>query len=91
MTNREKFKEIFGKDIHWSSAISPQILALSSAYIDGIDCMEEWLNSEYKESLEQEPVLNKIKEIVAKWKVDGIDWDSIREIADIVDKAESEG
>ena len=47
MTNREKFKEIFNKDIHWSRALEPQILALKSAHIDGIDCMEEWLNSEY--------------------------------------------
>ena len=48
MTNREKFKEIFNKDIYWSRAIEPQILALKSAHIDGIDCMEEWLNSEYE-------------------------------------------
>lgn len=50
MTNREKFKDVFGKDIKWSNAIEPQILALKSAHIDGIDCMEEWLNAEYKES-----------------------------------------
>ncbi len=50
MTNREKFKDVFGKDIKWSSAIEPQILALKSAHIDRIDCMEEWLNAEYKES-----------------------------------------
>lgn len=47
MTNREKFREVFNKDIHWSKALYPQILALKSAHIDGIDCMEEWLNSEY--------------------------------------------
>jgi len=49
MTNREKFREVFNKDIHWSSALEPQILALKSAHIDGIACMEEWLNSEYTE------------------------------------------
>lgn len=49
MTNREKFREVFNKDIHWSRALEPQILALKSAHIDGIDCMEEWLNSEYIE------------------------------------------
>ncbi len=32
--------------------------------------------------------LQEVKKVVAKWKVDGIDWDSIREIADIVDEAE---
>lgn len=48
MTNREKFKEVFGKDIKWSEAIEPQMLALKSAQINGIDCMEEWLNAEYK-------------------------------------------
>ena len=49
MTNREKSKKIFGKEIHWSRSIVPQILALKSAYIDDIDCMEEWLNMEYEE------------------------------------------
>lgn len=49
MTNRKKFKDVFGKDIKWSDAIQPQMLALKSAHIDGIDCMEEWLNAEYKE------------------------------------------
>ena len=49
MTNREKFKEVFNKNIYWSRALEPQILALKSAHIDGIDCMEEWLNSEYIE------------------------------------------
>lgn len=49
MTNREKFREVFNKDIHWSRGLEPQILALKSAHIDGIDCMEEWLNSEYTE------------------------------------------
>lgn len=47
MTNREKFFEVFNKNIFWSSALNPQILALRSAHIEGIDCMEEWLNSEY--------------------------------------------
>lgn len=50
MTNREKFKDVFGKDIKWSDAIQPQMLALKSAQINGIDCMEEeWLNEEYQE------------------------------------------
>lgn len=49
MTNREKFKKIFGKKIHWSKSIEPQMLALKSAHIDGVDCMEEWLNEPYRE------------------------------------------
>lgn len=53
MTNREKFKKIFGKEIHWSRSIQPQIIALKSAYIDDIDCMEEWLNMEYEEPKEE--------------------------------------
>ena len=54
MTNGEKFREVFNRDIHWSRALEPQILALKSAHIDGIDCMEEWLNSEYIEPQESE-------------------------------------
>lgn len=53
MTNREKFKKIFGKEMHWSRLIEPQIIALRSAYIDDIDCMEEWLNMEYEEPKEE--------------------------------------
>ena len=51
MTNREKFKEIFGIDVKWSSALSPQILALRSIELinSGTDAAEEWLNAEYKE------------------------------------------
>lgn len=49
------------------------------------------------EELEQEPILDKVKEVVAKWKADdftgsdGFAWDCMKEIADIVDKGESEG
>ena len=42
----------------------------------------------------QEPILDKVKEVVAKWKVDnftdGYAWDCMKEIANIVNKAESE-
>lgn len=72
MTNREKFREVFNKDIHWSRALKPQILALKSAHIDGIDCMEEWLNSEYAERSEKmtielsEYVIDAIADAVVK-------------------------
>ncbi len=62
MTNREKFREVFNKDIYWSRALEPQILALKSAHIDGIDCMEEWLNSEYTEP----PIIGADKESESK-------------------------
>lgn len=52
MTNREVFKTVFNKDIQWSKALEPQILALKSAHIVGVDCMEEWLNAEYKRDKE---------------------------------------
>ena len=32
--------------------------------------------------------LQEIKKLVAKWKYDGIDWDSVKEIAYIVDEIE---
>lgn len=48
MTNREVFKTVFNKDICWSKALEPQILALRSAHISGVDCMEEWLNAKYE-------------------------------------------
>lgn len=66
MTNREKFKEVFGKDIKWSEAIEPQMLALKSAQINGIDCMEEWLNAEYKEPTTKNDL--------------GVDWESYKDI-----------
>ena len=43
---------------------------------------------------DQESILDKVKEVVVKWKtgtfIDGFSWDCMKEIADIVDKAESE-
>lgn len=46
------------------------------------------------ELLEKELVLDKVKEVVCKWKndnfTDGYAWDCMKKIADIVDKAESE-
>ncbi len=42
--------------------------------------------------LEQEPILDKIKKVVAKWKAndfiasDGFAWDCMQDIADIIDK-----
>lgn len=47
MTNREKFKKVFGIEVKWSDALSPQIAALSSIQLKGISCAEEWLNAEY--------------------------------------------
>lgn len=47
MTNREKFKEVFGIEVKWSDALSPQIAALRSIQLEGISCAEEWLNAEY--------------------------------------------
>ncbi len=71
MTNGEKFKEVFGKDIKGSKAIEPQMLALKSAQINGIDCMEEWLNAEYKEpSSSENPIQSTTKNSLA---VDCID------------------
>lgn len=43
---------------------------------------------------EQELILDKIKKVAAKWKADsfsdGFSWDCMQDIADIIDKAESE-
>lgn len=42
----------------------------------------------------QEPILDKIKKVVAKWKADsfsdGFSWDCMQDIAAIIDKTESE-
>lgn len=47
MTNREKFRQVFGIDVKWSEALSPQIPALRSIQLSGVDCAEEWLNRRY--------------------------------------------
>lgn len=59
MTNAKKFEEVFNKAIHCSKALEPQMLALRSAHIDGVDCMEEWLNSEYINKSEDKEVKEK--------------------------------
>lgn len=55
MTNKEKFKEVFGKELDESlkfdtscSHIS-QFIALRSMYIKGVDNIVEWLNAEFVE------------------------------------------
>jgi hypothetical protein len=55
MTNKEKFKEVFGKELDESlkfdtscSHIS-QVIALRSMYIKGVDNIVEWLNAEFVE------------------------------------------
>ena len=60
MTNREKFKKVFGIDVKWSNTLRPQVTALSSIQLEGISCAEEWLNSEYA-GQDMEPVIH------AKW------------------------
>ena len=55
MTNAEKFKEVFGRELgsalrfDTSCSKISQIFALRSMYIVGVDCIEEWMNAEYKE------------------------------------------
>ena len=56
MTNKEKFKEVFGVelgeslDFDTSCSSMVQIVALRSMYIKGVDCICEWLNAEYKDN-----------------------------------------
>lgn len=58
MTNKEKFKDVFGVelgeslDFDTSCSYIPQIVALRSMYIKGVDCICEWLNAEYTDSVE---------------------------------------
>lgn len=86
MTNREKIREIFPNVIF--------IYRKEEDKTNAIMCSDEWLDSEYIEPLEQEPTFDKIKKVVAKWKADnftdGFAWDCMQDIADIIDKAESE-
>ena len=53
MTNGEKFKEVFGRDLEESRMLSMpssfnQIIALKSFQIEGVDCADEWKESEYQ-------------------------------------------
>lgn len=53
MTNAEKFKEVFGSDLEESRMLSMpssfnQIIALKSFQIEGVDCADEWKESEYQ-------------------------------------------
>lgn len=70
--------------------------------IEYLECIKENFNEsegyEYYaienaiKALRQGTVIDKIKEVVTKWKADnftdGYAWDCMKEIADIVDKAE---
>jgi len=54
MTNAEKFKEVFGRELEESRMLSnpslfSQIIALKSFQIVGVDCADEWRNAEYVE------------------------------------------
>lgn len=72
MTNKEKFKEVFGKELDESlrfdtscSQIS-QIVALRSMYIIGVDNIIEWFNAEYEENNREKSTIDILEQVKTK-------------------------
>lgn len=96
MTNAEKFKEVFDRELEESRMLSMpssfnQIIALRSFQIVGVDCADEWKESEYRgEPTIPLSVIEKITtEIEERATYEGIYLDRADVLA-IIDKAVKE-
>ena len=96
MTNAEKFEEVFDRELEESRMLSMpssfnQIIALRSFQIVGVDCADEWKESEYQgEPVIPLSVIEKITtEIEERATYEGIYLDRA-DVLDIIDNAVKE-